>query len=255
MDLPLPVDEMGAPALPAYVVADARPPLSRLGLSYVGPTTKSGLDLSFRLARKTPRLTVDTNLGQTLAFQQAGAAADFSGQPAFDLRSPKLQVNMSVMAISNHIGSRYPFNETNPGIGFDFRLSQKLGIAIGTYENSFNNGSTYLMGYVDQPLIKAFNRINFSGGAMLGVVSGYKKGLAPLFNWAVAVQDDVTGFGARILIIPSGEGMRRPVKLFDPKVVALQLLQNTYTVEGWNITFALSVNKRVPDGGMMSLLP
>lgn len=83
--------------------------------------------------------------------------------------------------VSKHESSN-PRDETNPGLGLEYRLDGRWAVSAGTFHNSFSRQSTYaLVNWT--PLQRGRFRFGLTGGA----VTGYQKKKLGLHGQAIPV--------------------------------------------------------------------
>jgi hypothetical protein len=98
---------------------------------------------------------------------------------------------------------RKGYNELNPGVGCEERLSDSWRVAAGGYHNSKSRDSAYLLAV---PVF--YERNNWMAGGLIGPVSGYRDGdkLALMLGFVVAYEPK--GWGAELVIFPPADGNR-----------------------------------------------
>lgn len=106
-----------------------------------------------------------------LAIPAKAVAGD---RPILDLS--QIEVKIGVSLVTEHVGAKRDFNETNPGAfvnvwrakGF---LSGDIGMEAGLFENSFSELSTTINGWAEWPVLgnpeATFGQLNI--GAALGI--------------------------------------------------------------------------------------
>jgi hypothetical protein len=89
-----------------------------------------------------------------------------SSQPATDQRKPEVWVNLG--GFSRHFARDKGYNETNLGLGLEYRTSPEVSFMAGTYYNSMRK-TTYYAAVNWQPLSIGPWKV----GASAGVMNGY----------------------------------------------------------------------------------
>lgn len=107
------------------------------------------------------KLVTVTGFALATIFGSASASAQKT------LNGPQDRFNAVVTTMSHHFGSQ-GFNEFNPGLGAEYRLSPTFHVGAGAYYNSVKKLSAYALVGAET------NGDRFLGaGAEVGVVSGY----------------------------------------------------------------------------------
>lgn len=96
--------------------------------------------------------------------------------PKLDLSAFDAEVKVGVSLVTEHVGAKRDFNETNPGAFVNVwrswaRVSGDVGFEAGLFENSFSDLSATVNGWMEWPVLgspdAALGQLNF--GAALGV--------------------------------------------------------------------------------------
>lgn len=131
---------------------------------------------------------------------------------------PPNKFTLLTSVASHHFGQRgywdkgeyRPFNEFNPGVGLEYKLSDHIHLSAGTYRNSVYRQSVYAgVGF------ETGGNKQFGLGIELGGITGYNE--MPVVPSAIPFVriGDKNGVNAKVMVIP-------PVKNLTPAVVGLQ---------------------------------
>lgn len=110
--------------------------------------------------------------------------------------------------ISYHTDRSSHYNEFNPGIGLEYKLSNKFKFVLGEYKNSIRRQSEYI-GITYVPFEIKGVKIGFT----MGLVSGYSDSIAPMILPVVGIEGQKVGINLIIL----------PPKILSTGVIGLQL--------------------------------
>ncbi len=159
------------------------------------------------------KLVAFTGFALATIFGSAAASAQKT------LNGPQDRLTAVVTTMSHHFGSQ-GFNEFNPGLGAEYRLSPTFHIGAGAYHNSVKKLSAYALVGAET------NGDRFLGaGVEAGVVSGYLAD-SPVIPSALPYIriGKRTGFAnAKIGCIPN-------IKDVTPTVLTLQVRINPFGV-------------------------
>lgn len=131
----------------------------------------------------------------------AGAAPAEPGDPERSgVTEKRGQLWVNVGGFSRHFARNKNYNESNLGLGIEYRINPEVSVMAGTYYNSVRRTTTY--GAVNwQPLSLGDWKI----GAMVGVMNGYpavKRG-GTFFAAVPMATYEGTRFGLNVGIIPT----------------------------------------------------
>ena len=106
-----------------------------------------------------------------------------------------LTVSLASYHFKEREGNKGSYEQTNPGLGLEYVLTDKWRIGAGTYRSSIRTDASYV-GALYIPLQSAYWRL----GLAMGVVSGYETNLTPLVVPTLMVEGKK--WGANILFVP-----------------------------------------------------
>ncbi len=133
---------------------------------------------------------------------------------------PSTQIWLNAGFLSYHVDRSQDYREDNIGFGAEVLFAPDHGLVAGTFINSENARSHYVM-YEWRPLHWRPKSVSVSGGLIAGFVDGYPKNDGGWFFGAAPVLFfEGERFGANFLIVPAS----------DPEhwLVALQLKLRVY---------------------------
>lgn len=138
---------------------------------------------------------------------------------AGEARADSLVATIASWHASSHGGGDTVFNEVNPGLGYEYPLSESHTLGFGFYDNSYNRNTDYILD-LWQPLqwTPDIGKIKF--GLAMGLVSGYEgESFEPMAVPMLSYENHMWGLNLITLTFPTP-------KLFERSVFALQLKVN-----------------------------
>jgi hypothetical protein len=134
---------------------------------------KNGIQGRVVIMRVSRQLALACGLAALLAgpamAAEAGPAAAAAAPPEAPAETaPQRELWVNLGGFSHHFANSKRYNETNRGLGLEFRWSPELSVMAGSYYNSVRRTTTYA-GLTYQPLTLGPMKV----GASLGVMDGY----------------------------------------------------------------------------------
>lgn len=115
--------------------------------------------------------------------------------PTFCNAETWLTVSLASYHFKEREGNKGSYEQTNPGLGLEYVLSDKWRIGAGTYRSSIRTDASYV-GAMYTPF--SWSYIKF--GIALGAVSGYETNLSPLIVPTLMVEGKK--LGVNLLFVP-----------------------------------------------------
>jgi hypothetical protein len=112
---------------------------------------------------------------------------------------------INIGGVSHHFNPERKYNETNYGLGYEYKYNDKINLMVGWYRNSVYNDSYYATARYTPDRDSLIGGRVFGGDInyMIGGISGYKKYVVP------AVLPAVCWEYACVFIIPKIADLNR----------------------------------------------